>query len=474
VTGKKSESLFSLIPSVDRLLSNPDIQRLLNLYSPSIVKRIITSTLDNVRSMIRNDKLISEDLTPDLLVSRIRLAVENRLSPKLVKLINATGVVVHTNLGRSPLSREVAQKIFEAAISYSNLEYDLEKGGRGQRNAHLRTLMEELTGAEAVLAVNNNAAAVLLALGSIAKGREVIVSRGELIEIGGSFRIPEVMSQSGAVLREVGATNRTHPRDYVEAINENTALILKVHTSNYRIVGFTREISLEELVQIGNDYKLPTMMDLGSGCFVDLSSFGLSEEITVQEVVAKGIDVVSFSGDKLLGGPQAGILAGKKEMIDKMAVNPLARALRMDKLTLAGLEATLQEYTRSSDPTNYIPTLAMIKKSQGDLMIDASKIAEALEFTIGQRAQISIEQGSGRVGGGALPMSDLPGPRVCVKPLNFSAARLESALRRGEPPVVALAKDDCIVIDPRTLLGDQVEMIPNLISTAFSLVEKEI
>ncbi len=380
MTGKKSESLFSLIPSVDRLLSNPDIQCLLNLYSPSIVKQIITSTLDNVRSLIRNDKLISEDLSPDLLVGKIRLAVENRLSPKLLKLINATGVVVHTNLGRSPLSREVAQKIFEAAISYSNLEYDLGKGGRGQRNAHLRALMEELTGAEAVLAVNNNAAAVLLALGSIAKGREVIVSRGELIEIGGSFRIPEVMSQSGAVLREVGATNRTHPRDYVEAINENTALILKVHTSNYRIVGFTREISLEELVQIGNDYKLPTMMDLGSGCFVDLSSFGLSEEITVQEVVAKGIDVVSFSGDKLLGGPQAGILAGKKDLIDKMAVNPLARALRMDKLTLAGLEATLQEYTRSSDPTNYIPTLAMIKKSQGDLMIDASKIAEALEF----------------------------------------------------------------------------------------------
>ena len=310
MTGKKSESLFSLIPSVDRLLSNPDIQRLLNLYSPSIIKRIITSTLDNVRSLIRNDKLIAEDLSHDVLVGKIRLAVEDRLSPKLVKLINATGVVVHTNLGRSPLSREVAQKIFEAAISYSNLEYDLGKGARGQRNAHLRALMEELTGAEAVLAVNNNAAAVLLALGSIAKGREVIVSRGELIEIGGSFRIPEVMAQSGAVLREVGATNETHPRDYVEAINENTALILKVHTSNYRIVGFTREISLDELVQIGKDYKLPTMMDLGSGCFVDLSSFGLSEEITVQEVVAKGIDVVSFSGDKLLGGPQAGILAG--------------------------------------------------------------------------------------------------------------------------------------------------------------------
>jgi L-seryl-tRNA(Ser) seleniumtransferase len=474
MTGKKSESLFSLIPSVDRLLSHPDIQHLLNLYSPSIVKRIITSTLDNVRSLIRNDKLISEDLSPDVLVGKIRLAVENRLSPKLLKLINATGVVVHTNLGRSPLSREVAQKIFEAAISYSNLEYDVGKGGRGQRNAHLRALMEELTGAEAVLAVNNNAAAVLLALGSIAKGREVIVSRGELIEIGGSFRIPEVMSQSGAILREVGATNRTHPRDYVEAINENTALILKVHTSNYRIVGFTREISLDELVQIGKNYKLPTMMDLGSGCFVDLSSFGLSEEITVQEVVAKGIDVVSFSGDKLLGGPQAGILAGKKQLIDKMAVNPLARALRMDKLTLAGLEATLQEYTRASGPTNHIPTLAMIKKSQGDLMIDASKIAEALEVAIGQRAQISIEQGSGRVGGGALPMSDLPGPRVCVRPFNFSTARLESALRRGYPPVVALAKDDCIVIDPRTLLENQAEMIPNLISTAFNLVEKGI
>ena len=217
----------------------------------------------------------------------------------------------------------------------------------------------------------------------------------------------------------------------MEAINENTALILKVHTSNYRIVGFTREISLEELVQIGNDNKLPTMMDLGSGCFVDLSSFGLSEEITVQEVVAKGIDVVSFSGDKLLGGPQAGILAGKKDLIDKMAVNPLARALRMDKLTLAGLEATLQEYTRSSDPTNYIPTLAMMKKSQGDLMVDVSKSAETLELALGKRAEVSIEQGSGRVGGGALPMSDLPGPRFCVRPLSISP-----------PPVLKAPSDE--------------------------------
>ena len=344
MAGSNSEALFSLIPSVDKILSHPRINGLLGEYSSVVVKRILTTTLNDLRNSIRKNQVTRENLKFDSVVDKICEIAEQRLRPNLRTLVNATGVVVHTNLGRSPLSRKVAERILEVATSYSNLEYDLEKGSRGQRNSHLKSLIEELTGAEAVLAVNNNAAAVLLALGTLAKGKEVIVSRGELIEIGGSFRIPEVMTQSGAILREVGATNRTHPRDYIRAINENTALILKVHTSNYRIVGFTREISLDELVQIGQEFNLPTMMDLGSGCLVDLSRFGLPDEITVQEVVAKGIDIVSFSGDKLLGGPQAGILVGRNEYISLMGANPLARALRMDKLTLAGLEATLQEY----------------------------------------------------------------------------------------------------------------------------------
>jgi L-seryl-tRNA(Ser) seleniumtransferase len=359
-------------------------------------------------------------------------------------------------------------RISRIALCYSNLEYDLDKGARGERNAHLRTLMQELTGAEAALAVNNNAAAVLLALSTLAAGREVIVSRGELIEIGGAFRIPDVMARSGAILKEVGTTNRTHPRDYVQAINENTALILKVHTSNYRIVGFTREVRLDELVQIGREHTIPTMMDLGSGCLVDLSGSGLSEEVTVQEVVSRGVDVVSFSGDKLLGGPQAGILAGRSEFIEKMRTNPLARALRMDKLTLAALEATLEEYTRPEGTAVGIPTLEMITRSPEQLEQEASSLATAILQKIGYRAEVTIEPGVGRVGGGALPMEDLPGPRVAIRARNISAARLEQGLRAGDPPVIVLVKDDTVLLDPRTLLFNQASEIPNLVDRALA------
>ncbi len=471
MAGSNPEALFSLIPSVDKILYHPKIQYLLSEYSSTLVKHIVTSTLNDLRISIRKNQLTRENLNFDSVVDKICEVAERRLRPNLHTLVNATGVVVHTNLGRSPLSRKVAERILEVATSYSNLEYDLEKGSRGQRNSHLNSLIEELTGAQAVLAVNNNAAAVLLALGTLAKGKEVIVSRGELIEIGGSFRIPEVMAQSGAILREVGATNRTHPRDYVQAINENTALILKVHTSNYRIVGFTREISLDELVKIGREYNLPTMMDLGSGCLVDLSPFGLPDEVTVQEVIAKGIDIVSFSGDKLLGGPQAGILIGEKEYISLMGANPLARALRMDKLTLAGLEATLQEYISHGGPTGSIPTLAMIGKSSDELMIDAQEIAQVLESELRGQAQISVEQGVGRVGGGALPMSDLVGPRVSIRPTVFSAARLENSLRKGDPPVITIVKEGSVLIDPRTLLDNQAQIIPGLIVQAFKRIK---
>jgi L-seryl-tRNA(Ser) seleniumtransferase len=471
VVGSKSDSLFSLIPSVDKILSQPEIQDFLGVYSIPFVKSSVNTILNDLRDRIRNGSVQPHEIALNKLVDQIREQIRLTLVPGLCCLINATGVVVHTNLGRSPLSNRVAQRILDIATSYSNLEYDLEQGKRGKRNAHLKSLMEELTGAESVLAVNNNAAGVLLALGTLAKGKEVIVSRGELIEIGGSFRIPEVMAQSGAILREVGATNRTHPHDYERAINENTALILKVHTSNYRIVGFTREISLEELVQIGKQHDLPTMMDLGSGCLVDLSAFGLSDETTVQEVISKGIDVVSFSGDKLLGGPQAGILAGKRELIDRMSINPLARALRMDKLTLAGLEATLQEYARQADPATSIPALAMITKGIDELMSEAQKISSSLESELQDRAQIVIEQGAGRVGGGALPTSDLIGPRICIRPRDFSASRLENALRRGNPPVITIIKDDYVMIDPRTLLDNQANLISPLVGRAFEQIQ---
>jgi L-seryl-tRNA(Ser) seleniumtransferase len=466
--GKTSpETLFRKIPSLDKLLADPLFDPIQKKHSEELSKRMIRLALDELREDIRAGRATAEDCSHDALAHRAWRIAETLVGPKLRTVINATGVIVHTNLGRSPLSKTVADGIARAALSYSNLEYDLDKGHRGERNAHLRSLMQELIGSEAALAVNNNAAAVLLALSSLAHGREVVVSRGELIEIGGSFRIPDVMARSGAILREVGTTNRTHPKDYVSAINENTALILKVHTSNYRIVGFTREVELDELVEIGKEHRIPTMMDLGSGCLVDLAPYGLPDEITVQEVLARGVDVVSFSGDKLLGGPQAGILAGRRDLIESMRINPLARALRMDKLTLAGLEATLQEYTRPDGPWDAIPTLKLIRKSGEELEVAAKKLAQALRRIVGEKAEITIAAGVGRVGGGALPLGDLPGPRVSIRPLHISAARLEQALRAGDPPVICLVKDEAILLDPRTLLDDQPSLLPTLMAQAF-------
>jgi L-seryl-tRNA(Ser) seleniumtransferase len=454
------------IPSVDKLLSEPLIVQLQKKYSDEMLKRAIRIALDNLRKEVLAGSASEAEFTPESLACRTETVLNARIGRRLTTVINATGVVVHTNLGRSPLSQRVAERIMEAAVSYSNLEYNLDQGRRGERNSHLRQIMLELTGAESVLSVNNNAAAVLLALDALAKGREVIVSRGELIEIGGSFRIPDVMARSGAILREVGTTNRTHPRDYVNAINENTALILKVHTSNYRIVGFTREVELDEMVAIGREHGVPTMIDLGSGCLMDLSPYGLTDEPTVQQILASGVDVVSFSGDKLLGGPQAGILAGRFEYIEKMRTNPLARALRMDKLTLAALEATLEEYVSAAGPAAGIPSLAMITKSPAELHNAAEALAQALVTTLGQEAEISIEPGVGRVGGGALPLGDLPGPRVAIHPRNLSAARLEKELRSGKPPAIALVKENSVLLDPRTLLHDQHSLIPHLVLEA--------
>jgi L-seryl-tRNA(Ser) seleniumtransferase len=459
-------NLLRVIPPIDRILNDPLLASLRETYSEPVVKRLVRAAVDEVREEIREGKANKEACRTPAIIFRAGGIGMRRLAPKLMPVINATGVIVHTNLGRSPLSMRVIDRIAEIAMSYSNLEYNVEKGGRGERNSHLRQLMEELTGAEATLAVNNNAAAVLLALSTLAADSEVIVSRGELIEIGGSFRIPDVMARSGAILKEVGTTNRTHLRDYLEAITENTALILKVHTSNYRIVGFTREVSLDELATLGKDKGIPTMMDLGSGCLADLAPYGLPDETTVQEVVSKGIDVVSFSGDKLLGGPQAGILAGRADLIEKMRTNPLARALRMDKLTLAGLEATLEEYLRPEGPAKGIPTLNMIMRAPAQLEESAANLSTAIKERIGQEADVSVEPGIGRVGGGALPMSDLPGPRVAIRPRKISVARLEQNLRTGEPPVIGIIKDEALLLDPRTLLKDQAALIPNLIGAA--------
>jgi L-seryl-tRNA(Ser) seleniumtransferase len=462
----KTHLLLRSIPSVDRVLGDPSLGRLYAAYSEEIVKRMVRRGLDELREEILRGGASPEDCTPGAVVSRTETLLHLRVGPKLRTVVNATGVIVHTNLGRSPLSHRVADRITRAAVAYSNLEYDLAQGGRGERNAHLRELVEELTGAEASLTVNNNAAAVLLALGSLAEGKEVIVSRGELIEIGGSFRIPDVMSRSGAILREVGTTNRTHPRDYSNAINERTGLILKVHPSNYRITGFTREVKLEELVSIGREKGIPTMFDLGAGCLVDLAPYGLEGEPTVRQVISSGVDLVTFSGDKLLGGPQAGIAAGRADLVERMRTNPLARALRMDKLTLAALEATLEEYAAPGPVTEAIPALAMITRSHDALRQAAESLAHAVEARVGELAVIGTEEGIARVGGGSLPTGELPGPRVTVRPKRVSAGRLERRLREGDPPVIVLVREDAVLIDPRTLLHDQAARIPELLAAA--------
>lgn len=466
VSATKGLPALRKIPSVDKVLAGESVALLRTFYSESVVKRIVRRTLESIRSRVISGEFGESECAVESVDRYVMSEAEKLYGSKLVTLINATGVIVHTNLGRSPLPQRVVDRITQVAMSYSNLEYDINRGHRGERNSHLRNLIEELTGAEAALAVNNNAAAVLLALSTLAQGKEVIVSRGELIEIGGSFRIPDVMARSGAILKEVGATNRTHPRDYVAAINGNTALILKCHTSNYRIVGFTREVELDELVQIGKDHNIPTMMDLGSGCLVDLTPFGLKDEITVQAVVSSGVDVVSFSGDKLLGGPQAGLIVGKKNFIESMRKNPLTRALRMDKMTLAGLEATLLEYTRPEGPFQNIPALEMIGRSSEKLQADAEFLANSLSKTLDPQFEITIESGVGRVGGGALPLGDLEGPRVVVRNATVSAAKLERNLRTGKPAVIALVHENAVLFDCRTLLPGQLTTLLALIKTA--------
>ncbi len=378
---------------------------------------------------------------------------------KLKYLVNATGVVVHTNLGRSLLPVEVIENIASIAGRYSNLEYDLDAGKRGSRYSSIEDILCEISGAQAAMVVNNNAGAVLLCLDTIARDREVIVSRGELVEIGGSFRIPDVMAKSGAILKEVGTTNRTHMKDYENAINENTALLLKVHRSNYSVIGFTAEVSLKELVELGARHDRPVMEDLGSGTFIDFSKYGLVKEPTVQESVAAGCDVVTFSGDKLLGGPQAGIIVGKKHLLQEIKQNPLARALRIDKLTLAALEATLSLYRDEAKAIRMIPTLRMLTMKINEIEPRASQLMENLKKIDSSRLQIALIELSSKTGGGALPLLELPSKCLKIKIAGMSANKLELGMRENAPPIIGRIEDDAFIIDPRTLQDDDLPII---------------
>lgn len=463
------QNLFRLLPAMDAVLAFLADQTALIDVPRAMLREAVDDFLDGLRTDIREGRITApEQLASDHLLPLCARFVATAAKPHFRRVINATGVVVHTNLGRSLLAPEAIAAAAEACARYSNLEFDLATGERGSRYSHVVDILRRLTGAEAALVVNNNAAAVLLTLETLAKGREVVVSRGQLVEIGGSFRIPEVMAKSGALLREVGATNRTHPRDYENAITENTAALLKVHTSNYRVIGFTKEVTLAELVAIGRPHGLPVIEDLGSGNLTDFTPYGLPSEPTVQQAVADGADIVTFSGDKVLGGPQAGIIVGKATLIEAIRKNPLNRAVRIDKMTLAALEATLRLYRDPEKARTRIPTLAMLTTSPEALAQKARRLAGILKKQLVGRYAIRVIPGASRVGGGAFPERDLPTTLVALTPAPEapSAETLRQRLLAADPPMVGRIENDAFLLDPRTLADDEFRLVGAILEQA--------
>lgn len=463
------------LPSVDELLGRPRIAALVQKSGRKLVTSAIRTVLSDARKQISTRAWGADGGTVDAknddeLESLVVSEVENILAPSLRRVINATGVVLHTNLGRAPLARQAVARIVATAPLYNNLEYDLERGERGKRDAHTSRLLAELCGTEAAIVVNNNAAAVLLVLHALAKGEEVIVSRGELIEIGDGFRIPDIMAESGAVLREVGTTNRTGIRDYEDAINDRTRLLLRVHPSNFRVTGFTDRPSLEELVALGKKVNLPVYEDLGSGCLADLTAAGILEPV-VRSSGEAGVSVMSFSGDKLLGGPQAGMIAGKKEIVDRIRRNPLFRALRVDKLTIAALEVTLKSYLRGA--LDEIPALRMIRLSAAEIGSRAEQLLAKLRPLLPDDVAIQIREGVSVIGGGSTPDQSLPTSLIAIASPRISARQLEENMRRPELqvpgpgksispiPVIGRIEDEQLILDLRTV---QIEEEPELIA----------
>jgi L-seryl-tRNA(Ser) seleniumtransferase len=459
------QKLLRAIPQVDEVL-----QWLTSEAEAPIVlvKQAVREELERVRqNILAGKKTGKSDLTKKKLLEQIHMRLQKKLSPNFKRVINATGVVIHTNLGRSVLPADAREALVEAGTRYSNLEFDLETGKRGSRYSLVEQLLCDLTGAEAGLVVNNNAAAVLLVLDSLAKEKEVIVSRGQLVEIGGSFRIPEVMAKSGARLVEVGATNRTHLKDYESAISEETSMLLKVHASNFKMVGFTKEVSAEELVELAARYKLLVMEDLGSGCLIDMSRYGLRKEPTVQETVKAGVDVVTFSGDKLLGGPQAGIIVGKKQIIETIKKNQLNRALRIDKFTLAALETVLRMYYDQEAAVAKIPTLAMLTVEPETLNRRARRLVRAINKILTGKCKAEVSLTGSRVGGGALPEENLESRAVVLEPLDRTVNELEKSLRLSSLPVIGRIEEDRFILDMRTVGNDEIPLIANIVAQVF-------
>ncbi len=458
---ERKRGLLKNLPKIDELMLQLEKRGLTTKASKDLIREACRSVVENSRKSIiggNNDDAFRLP-APDEILSRVQFIIDGYYQYRLCRVINASGIILHTNLGRAPLCREAIKRIEAVSAGYSNLEYDLTKGQRGLRYDHIRDLLCTLSGAEDALVVNNNAAAVLLVLNTLSAGREAIVSRGELVEVGGEFRIPEVMEKSGARLCEVGATNRTRITDYENAVGENTGLIMKVHTSNFRIIGFTEEAGIDSLVSLGRKHGIPVMHDLGSGCFIELDRYGLEREPTVKDVLATGVDVVTFSGDKLLGGPQAGIILGRKDILQLIKKNPLNRALRIDKLTLAALEATLMHYLQPDRAVESLRILKALTEPLARVTRRAKRLQTMLRNSCPEGLRANIRKGSSLAGGGSLPMQEIPTALIALKAEHFSSSALESRLRKQQVPIIVRIEDDELLLDLRTIENSEFAII---------------
>ena len=467
-SSKQKERLSSL-PAVDKLLLNPKVEDLVDQYSKKVVTKAVREAISITRERLLSDEEDIEVTEPSL-VSLIDDWLLRTHKTMLRPVINATGIVLHTNLGRAPLGRDILENVMRVAEGYSNLEFNLEKGERGSRYDHIAGLIKEITTAESSIIVNNNAAAVLLTVDTLSNGKEVIVSRGELVEIGGAFRIPDVIEKSGAKLVEVGTTNRTRLSDYEDAIGPETGMILKVHTSNYSIVGFTEDVPASDLVKLGKKYKIPVVEDLGSGCLLDLSRYGLPKEPTVIETVKSGVDIVTFSGDKLLGGGQAGFILGKEEIIEKIRKNPLNRALRIDKFTLAAAETTLLIYKDVEIAVKRIPALSMITMPYDKTQTIVKRIVRKVNSIPHPGFDVISANDSSQSGGGSFPTTDIPTKVVLIFPLEISSAKLEERLRTQDPPIITRIAQERVIVDPRTVTDREIPDLTRGILNALGAV----
>ena len=458
------QALLRGLPKVDDLLRRADVEAMLASRPRGVVVDALRDSIEGTRARILAGEGV--DYSEQEVVEDAFARVDSTLTRSLRRVINATGIVVHTNLGRSPLSPEAVEAVAEVAMGYSTLEFDVATGERGSRHVHVESLLTTLTGAEAAMAVNNNASAVMMAIAAFANGKEAVVSRGQLVEIGGSFRIPDIMAASGAKMVEVGTTNKTRLEDYARAMGERTGLLLKVHSSNFRVVGFTEEVGLEQLVTLGRERGVPVYEDQGSGVLVDLRSVGLPYEPTIRESVEAGADLVSASGDKLLGGPQAGLIVGTRAAIGLLKAHPLARVLRLDKMTCAALELTLREYLDPERVVERVPTLRMLAAPAEDMRERARAMAERLAHACGDAYAATVLADTSRAGGGALPMAEIPTFVLALAPRDGGVVALEERLRLGSPCVVARIKDDRLLIDPRTLSAEEEREVVDALASA--------